>query len=204
MSLSVYQLKSRFQNLLRPLVNYLYQRGVTANQVTIVAAIGSLLLGTLLFLLPHTWLFALIPLWMFIRMAFNAIDGMLAREFSQQSRLGAYLNELADIISDAALYLPFVLLAGVEPALIIALTLLAIISEYAGVLGVMVGAERRYDGPMGKSDRALILGTLGLLVALGWVPALWLNLTFSATIFLLGVTVFNRVRSGLKQADGKH
>lgn len=204
MSLSVYQLKSRFQNLLRPLVTRLYNSGITANQVTVMAAVGSLLLGTLLLLSPHTWLFAFIPLWMLIRMALNAIDGMLAREFSQQSRLGAYLNELADIVSDAILYLPFALLTGVEPALIIALTLLAIVSEYAGVLGVMVGAERRYDGPMGKSDRALIFGTLGLLVALGWLPAFWLNLIFSAVILLLGVTIFNRVTSGLTQADGKH
>lgn len=204
MSLSVYQLKSRFQNLLRPLVTRLYNSGITANQVTVMAAVGSLLLGTLLLLLPHTWLFAFIPLWMLIRMALNAIDGMLAREFSQQSRLGAYLNELADIVSDAILYLPFALLTGVEPALIVALTLLAIVSEYAGVLGVMVGAERRYDGPMGKSDRALIFGTLGLLVALGWLPAFWLNVIFSVVILLLGVTVLNRVRSGLKQADGKH
>ncbi len=38
-------------------------------------------------------------------MALNAIDGMLAREFNQQSTLGAILNEVGDIISDAALYL---------------------------------------------------------------------------------------------------
>lgn len=200
MSLSVYQLKSRFQDLLRPLVTRLYQSGATANQVTVIAAVGSLLLGALLFLLPHTWLFALIPFWMLIRMALNAIDGMLAREFSQQSRLGAYLNELADIVSDAVLYLPFALLVGVEPALIIALTLLAIVSEYAGVLGVMVGAERRYDGPMGKSDRALIFGTLGLAVGLGWLPAFWMNLIFSAVSLLLCLTIFNRVKSGLMQS----
>ncbi len=34
------------------------------------------------------WLFILIPIWLFIRMALNAIDGMLAREFHQKSRLG--------------------------------------------------------------------------------------------------------------------
>lgn len=204
MSLSVYQLKSRFQDLLRPLVTRLYQNGITANQVTVIAGVGSILLGALLCLLPHPGLFALIPLWMFIRMALNAIDGMLAREFSQQSRLGAYLNELADIVSDAVLYLPFALLAGVEPALIIALTLLAIMSEYTGVLGVMVGADRRYDGPMGKSDRALVFGTLGLLVALGWLPAFWLNLVFSAAILLLCLTIFNRVKSGLKQSETKN
>ena len=45
-------------------------------------------------------------------MALNAIDGMLAREYGQKSRLGAYLNELGDVVSDAALYAPFALLAA--------------------------------------------------------------------------------------------
>ncbi len=49
-------------------------------------------------------------------MAFNAIDGMLAREHNQQSKLGAFLNELTDVVSDAALYLPFALVRAVQPA----------------------------------------------------------------------------------------
>ena len=86
----------------------LYARGVTANQVTIAACVASLLLGVLLSIFAHvTWLFWLLPIWLFIRMALNAIDGMLAREFQQQSPLGAYLNEITDVLADAALYLPF-------------------------------------------------------------------------------------------------
>ena len=44
-------------------------------------------------------------------MALNAIDGMLAREFIKKSRLGGYLNEITDVVSDAALYLPFAFVA---------------------------------------------------------------------------------------------
>ena len=87
--LSIYRLKPGFQNLLRPAVTRLHAMGVTANQVTLAAAVVSVLLGMLLAVLPqHSWLFALIPLWMLLRMALNAVDGMLAREFGQQSRLG--------------------------------------------------------------------------------------------------------------------
>ncbi|MDT9646752.1 CDP-alcohol phosphatidyltransferase family protein, partial [Pseudomonas sp. JV245A] len=111
--LSIYQLKPRFQNLLRPLVQRLYDNGTTANQITVLAAVISVLVGTVIALFPgHAWLFALIPLWMILRMALNAIDGMLAREFGQQSRLGAYLNELCDVVADSALILPFALLPG--------------------------------------------------------------------------------------------
>ncbi|MGH8404424.1 MAG: CDP-alcohol phosphatidyltransferase family protein, partial [Pseudomonas sp.] len=96
--ISIYQLKPRFQNLLRPLVQRLYDNGTTANQITVLAGVVSLLVGLLIAgFAQHVWLFALIPLWMILRMALNAIDGMLAREFGQQSRLGAYLNELCDV-----------------------------------------------------------------------------------------------------------
>ena len=57
------------------------------------------------------WLFWLLPIWLFLRMALNAIDGMLAREFQQQSALGGYLNEITDVVADAALYLPFAFVA---------------------------------------------------------------------------------------------
>ena len=197
---SIYQLKPRFQNLLRPGVQRLYARGVTANQVTLAAAAVSVLLGALLAWLPqHTWLFALIPLWMLLRMALNAVDRMLAREFGQQSKLGAYLNELSDVVADSALYLPFALLAGVSPTLVVLVVVLAVISEYAGVLGPMVGASRRYDGPMGKSDRAFCFGVLGAGVASGLLPSSWINGLLAVILLLLLATLVNRVRQGLAE-----
>lgn len=197
---SIYQLKPAFQNLLRPGVERLYARGVTANQVTLAAAIASLLLGALLATFPsNTWLFALIPVWMLLRMALNAVDGMLAREFGQQSKLGAYLNELCDVIADSALYLPFALLTGVSPLLVIVVVLLAVISEYAGVLGPMVGASRRYDGPMGKSDRAFCFGVLGAGVASGLLAATWINALLALILVLLLYTLYNRIRHGLAE-----
>jgi CDP-diacylglycerol--glycerol-3-phosphate 3-phosphatidyltransferase len=199
--LSIYQLKPAFQNLLRPGVKHLYDKGVTANQVTLFAAVVSVLLGILLLALhQHTWLFALIPLWMLLRMALNAVDGMLAREFGQQSQLGAYLNELCDVIADGALFLPFALLPGVSPLLLVLVVLFALISEYAGVLGPMVGASRRYDGPMGKSDRAFCFGVLGAGVACGLLPAAWLNGLLVLILALLLYTLYNRVRQGLAEA----
>ncbi|KTC24068.1 MULTISPECIES: CDP-alcohol phosphatidyltransferase family protein [Pseudomonas] len=197
---SIYQLKPRFQALLRPMVKRLYERGITANQVTVAAAAVSVALGLLLAAAPHiTWLFALVPAWMLLRMALNAIDGMLAREFGQQSRLGAYLNELCDVVADSALYLPFALLPGVSPALVVIVVLAALVSEYAGVMGPLVGAERRYDGPMGKSDRAFVFGVLGAGVATGLLSAAWLNGVLLVVLLLSLHTLYNRVSRGLAQ-----
>jgi len=197
---SIYQLKPRFQALLRPTVRRLHERGVTANQVTLAAALVSVLLGLLLANLAHvTWLFILLPLWMLLRMALNAIDGMLAREFGQQSTLGAYLNELCDVIADAALYLPFALLPGVSPALVVLVVLTATFSEYAGVMGPLAGASRRYDGPMGKSDRAFAFGVLGTGVAFGLLAGAWINGLLLVILALSLYTLYNRVRQGLAE-----
>lgn len=197
---SIYQLKPRFQNLLRPLVQRLYARGVTANQVTLAAAGVSLLLGALVAAFAgYLWLFALIPLWMLLRMALNAIDGMLAREFGQQSTLGAYLNELCDVIADSALLLPFAVLPEVSTLWVVLVTLLAVFVEYAGVMGPLVGAARRYDGPMGKSDRAFVFGVLGAGVATGLLSLAWLDGLFMLVAALLVWTLANRVRHGIAE-----
>jgi len=202
--ISIYQLKPRFQGLLRPFVRLLATAGVTANAVTILAMVISCALGALLLAAGQPRLFLLLPLWMFLRMAFNAVDGMLAREFGHKSPLGAYLNELTDVVSDAALYLPFVFVAPFGWASVGAVIFLAGLSEMTGVLGPMIGVERRYDGPMGKSDRAFVFGVLGLwLGAAGSLPgwSFWIMPGIAALALL---NIFNRTRNALKQLPGSN
>lgn len=200
--ISVYQLKPRFQALLRPFVRRLAAAGVTANAVTLLALALSCSLGGWLFLAPRPALFLLLPLWMFLRMALNAVDGMLAREFGHKSRLGAYLNELTDVVSDAALYLPFVAVAPFGWGSVGAVIFLAGLSEMAGVLGPMVGAERQYDGPLGKSDRAVLFGGLGLWLGLAGSLPEWLFWVMPGAAALIALNIANRIRSGLAQAAG--
>lgn len=198
--MSIYQLKPAFQNLLRPGVVRLHAWGVTANQVTVLACVISVALGLgLFFLEPSPQAFALIPLWMFVRMAFNAVDGMLAREHGQQTPLGAFLNELTDVVSDAALYLPFALVLPGNPFWLGLVIVLAGLSEFAGALGSTVGASRRYDGPMGKSDRAFVFGALGLALALGMPMPGWTALLMPLLAFLIALTTVRRVRSALAE-----
>ena len=200
--MSIYALKGRFQELLRPCVRWLHRRGVTANQVTVVAALVSVAVAAIVGLRAgtHPVLFALLPAWMLLRMALNAVDGMLAREFGQQSTLGAYLNELGDVIADTALYLCLLAVPGMTWPPLVALVVGAALTEYAGVLGLMVGAQRRYDGPMGKSDRAFVVGVLGLLLAMGLIDADIVEPVTWTMALLCGVTVVRRVRAGLAQA----
>lgn len=199
---SVYDLKPRFQALLRPLVDTLARRGVTANQVTVAAVLLSLIGGALIAWRPFdVWPLLLLPLVLLLRMGLNAIDGMLAREHGQQSKLGAILNELGDVVSDAALYLPLAWVPMVWVPLIGSVVVLAVIAEMAGVVALQIGARRQYQGPMGKSDRALWFGALGLALGLGVTPGNWINWALGVMLALLVVTIVNRARSALKEAD---
>lgn len=197
---SIYDLKPAFQSLLLPATRTLARTGVSANQVTLGAMFLSLGAGATIALFPgNTWPLLLLPAVLLVRMALNAIDGTLAREHGMMTPLGAVLNELGDVVSDVALFLPLVFIPGLTSAPIILFTVLAILAEFAGVVAVQIGAQRRYDGPLGKSDRALFLGLVA--IALGFDPGLsvWLGDVFWIASALLVVTIFNRTRNALQQ-----
>jgi len=198
---TLYQIKPRFQAWLRPLTQWLAARGVTANKVTLTAAAGSLVVGALVAALAKLpAIFLVMPLWLFARMALNAIDGMLAREHGQKSALGAYFNELGDVISDLALIVPFAWAMPSAGGEVIAFAFLAVLVECAGLIGPLVGAARRYDGPLGKSDRALALGALSLWIGFGLGSGRYGHLVWILLSVLSVLTIVNRVRRGVKEA----
>jgi CDP-diacylglycerol--glycerol-3-phosphate 3-phosphatidyltransferase len=200
--MTLYDIKPAFQNLLRPACNTLAKAGVTANQVTLAAMLLSLTTGTALVLLhEERWVPSLVPAALLLRMALNAMDGMLAREHRMQSALGGLLNELGDVISDIALYLPFGMIAGISPAAVSAAVVLAVLSEMTGVVAVQIGASRRYDGPMGKSDRAFAFGLLALVLCCGPEPGAWANAYLAIVATLTAVTVLSRARAALAELD---
>ena len=181
--MSLYQLKSQFQDQLRPISDALVEQKVTANQVTVSAVVLSL--GTAYMIAkPATeqqalWL--LLPSSLFVRMALNAIDGMMAREHGQASRLGAVLNEVGDIVADTALIAslaPHVANGNLQASTvnlpnrisihqrhIIGLIALSISTELLGITSNTMLDIRANQGPLGKSDRAFLLGLLGAFMA---------------------------------------
>ena len=60
------------------------------------------------------------------------------------------------------------------------------------------GSARRYDGPMGKSDRAFVFGLLALLLGLGVPTGRWLFYVQLLLSALLSLTIVNRARRALK------
>jgi CDP-diacylglycerol---glycerol-3-phosphate 3-phosphatidyltransferase len=192
---TIYQLKPASQNLLRPIVPWLAKIGVTPNQVTIFTTSLAIVCGGLV--LWNNSMLLLLPPLMLVRATLNVIDGMLAREHQMKTTLGGILNELADVVFDAAIYLPFGLLPGVSGYLVAIVVVLSVISELAGVLGLTVGSQRQYDGPMYKTDRGVIFSIIGVLFVFGVFPNPWLDFVWFALIGLSILTIVNRINSSL-------
>lgn len=195
---TIYDLKPAFQSVLRPIVRVLANRGITANQITLAALGLSVVWGGLIALTQGAlWTLWMLPIVLFVRMALNAIDGMLAKEHDMKSDVGAMLNEMGDVLSDTALYLPFAMIEGVSLLWVTLFVIASILTEMAGILGAVIGKMRRYDGPMGKSDRAFVIGSTALALGLGVTPYLWVNGVLMIATILASWTVLRRCQKGL-------
>lgn len=195
---SIYDLKPAFQNLLRPGLKRLVDVGISPNQITLMALMLSAIGGVCVWeAIQWPFLLLAVPLILFVRMALNALDGMMAREYQMASPLGEILNEVGDIVSDTCLYLPFIVFAQgrIETILLICLfVILGLICEFSGVLAKSMIQVRRYDGPMGKSDRAFSIGLFSLLLFF-WPPVIQMaNVLFLLLNGLLLVSCYHRLK----------
>jgi len=198
--ISIYELKPGFQRLLQPLLQLFIRYGISPNQITIATMLLSILMGTLIFIFQGSALVLFfLPIFLLIRMGLNALDGMLAKKMNLQSKLGEYLNELCDVVSDTCIFLSFLAIEGVSPFAIIMITVFSVISEMSGVIAVQIGASRRFDGPMGKSDRAFVFGAIAICLACGLEPGLWLSIILWLCLFLIAITIVNRMIKALKE-----
>jgi CDP-diacylglycerol---glycerol-3-phosphate 3-phosphatidyltransferase len=212
MKISIYQLKPAFQRALQPLVAALARAKISPNQLTLATLALCLSYGLALLVEP-----ACKALWLGfaafqgLRMALNALDGLLATHTGQKTRLGAVLNELCDQLSDAALYLPFAFAMALTPhaagldshtlwaTLVVLVVILAGLTEFCGVLAHALGQARSHAGPMGKSDRAAGFALLALLIGSG-AATRWQWACLGVIAVLLVLTIVNRTSAALAQA----
>ncbi|MDX1919490.1 MAG: CDP-alcohol phosphatidyltransferase family protein [Candidatus Caenarcaniphilales bacterium] len=203
---TIYDLKPKFQNFLEPALTLLVKLKITANQLTIATLVLSYISTALVY---YFGLFKnikeiifLIPVTLFIRMALNALDGMLARETNTQSRLGEVLNEVGDILADILIYSSLIFVFG-KPELMLLITIfkfvfLTMLSEFCGVLAKTTAGTRANHGPMGKSDRAFVIGALCFIYYFVPISQQALEIIFVVLTILLLVTCFNRLKQAVR------
>jgi len=194
---TLYAAKPRFQALLRPVVSRLAGRGAMANAVTVAAVVLSLAWGVLCVLTAGAApVLLVLPAVLLARLALNAMDGQLAREHGQASLLGGRLNEVGDVVSDMALYLPLALVLAPAWPVVLCVSL-GVVAEVAGLAAQAHGGARRHDGPLGKSDRALLFGAVAVAQATWGLHAAVVTVVFAAASLAAAVTITHRLLRGL-------
>ncbi len=196
--ISTYTIKPKFQQLLKPVLEWLFKISITANTITWCAILLSAAIGLAIWLHPFGLMLLVLPIALLIRMALNALDGMMARTYNMQSKAGEVLNELGDVISDIFIFFPLIKVFPMNIYIFLGFLFLSIVNEFAGVLGKAVSGTRQYDGPMGKSDRAFLIGLI-CLIGYFWPDLFqYMDYIFLAAIGLLLVSTGTRIYKTIK------
>ena len=197
--ISIYKLKPKFQKLLMPLLRLLYGLGVTPNFLTVFTIVFSFFIGYLLFLgIENKIYFLFVSLGLLLRMMLNALDGMMATTYNLKSKEGEILNEIGDVLSDIAIYFPFIYFSSVSIELIIIFISLSVINEFCGLLSKSISGVRRYDGPMGKSDRAFFVGIICIVLFFTNTILVYIDYIFLTAIILMIISSYLRLTKSLK------
>ena len=197
MDISIYKLKTKFQNLLMPVCEKLVKLKITPTQITLTTVSLNIIIAGISYKFSNIhYLFLIVPIFLFLRMALNALDGMIANKFNQKTKIGIFYNEAGDVVSDTVFFYIFLRVIGINEIYNLLFVFLSALSEYIGVVAVMVDNKRHYEGPVGKSDRAFLISLLAIIYF--FVRNQYFDYILILAIILLIFTIYNRIKSSLK------
>lgn len=196
-------IQSRVRSQLRPIVQRLAAHDITPAQLGWAALGLSALVGAIIAVLPAilpqtTGPLLILPAALLLRLALDAMAEMLADELAPRPPRERLLKETGEVICDLLLYLPLALIPGVPGGMVVTLVALGLCTEVAGLAALSIGASRRRDGPMGKPDRAIVFGLIGLILALDNTAAPWLPWLLIPASLMALATIGNRIRAALR------
>ncbi len=198
--ISTYKIKPKFQQMLMPLLKMLHGMGVKPNTLTLAAVLLSLSIGYVFWnASEHHSYYLFVAIGLLARMMLNALDGMMARVYHLQSKLGEILNEVGDVVSDIVIFFPLIMFDELDMKLAITFISLSVVNEFCGVIAKVVSGKRRYDGPMGKSDRALLIGLLCIICYFTSDVLMYLNQIVGAASVLMVVSSYLRLKNALNE-----
>ncbi|NNN43380.1 MULTISPECIES: CDP-alcohol phosphatidyltransferase family protein [unclassified Vibrio] len=178
---------------------WLSRKQITPNQISLMS-IAFALLGCLILMIyrqmPASFWLILTAICIQARLLCNLFDGMVAVEGGKKTPAGELFNDVPDRIADPL----FIIGAGFATASAMGMTLawlcalLAVLTAYIRVLGVSMGGEADFQGPMAKQHRmALLTFTLLFIAALSLfdeVPAFFIyTMDAVLAVMLIGLIV---------------
>jgi CDP-diacylglycerol--glycerol-3-phosphate 3-phosphatidyltransferase len=180
----LYSFKSWYAGLLAPVRKRLVTARVSPNVITAAGiAFGAGAGASIALLRPGPLAGLAVAALLAARLACANLDGGVAREGNRSTPFGSVLNELGDRAAELAV------LAGclaIAPAwLVLAAALAATLPSWVALAGAAAGLTRIQGGPVGKTERCLLLALLagtGLVTAFLAILAIGSALTALARL----------------------
>jgi cardiolipin synthase len=142
-----------------------------------------------------------LAMWIFIVAGLtDAFDGFLARRMDMRSRIGAYLDPIADKMLITVAYIALTIPQGQAVVIPMWLTILALFRDFvimlvAGVLYIVEGLREFPPSRLGKATTFMQVVTIGVVLLAnvfplpGWIPPV----CFYASFALVIVSAFNYI-----------
>jgi CDP-diacylglycerol--glycerol-3-phosphate 3-phosphatidyltransferase len=207
-------LRGPFKKIIAPIARALVSMGLSANMVTVIGAVGTIIVsiatGITGWMVPGSLILAIL-------VVFDSLDGSVASITTGGTVFGAFLDSTLDRIADWAVLIAVVLFfylhndwwydsattsapdyvtyVGVGSALFAIMT--SFVTSYARARAESVGYEAK-NGIATRSDRLVII-LVGMLFTGLFHNGLWL-MWFTVLLAVLGIiTVFQRIHEVYRQ-----
>ena len=147
-----------FRRTARGAVSFCVRRRVHPDTISYLSIVASTVAAVLFWRSSSTsWFLLVAPLFCYLRLWLNMLDGMVAIAARQASARGELLNDLPDRISDVLIFVGVAYSGLATPALGYWVAILALLTAYVGTLGQAVGVQREFGGVMSKPWRMVVL-----------------------------------------------
>ncbi len=152
-------------------VRFCVKAGISPDAVSYSSIVAALIAGILFWQSSRFPIFLLVaPLFCFMRLWLNMLDGMVAIASGTASKRGEIVNEVPDRVSDILIFAGVAHSGYCNPTIMYWAAILAVMTAYIGVTGQAVAGRREYAGLMSKPWRMVWLAvgawiTWGVIVA---------------------------------------
>ena len=132
--------------------------GIHPDAISYLSVIAALIAATCFWKSGATrWLLIIAPVFCYLRLWFNMLDGLVAFAAGKASRRGEILNDLPDRISDVVIFVGVAHSGLMNPLIRYWAAIFALLTSYIGLFGQALGVQRQFGGIMSKPWRMVAL-----------------------------------------------
>ena len=134
------------------------RHGIHADAISYLSIVASLIAAICFWKSgARPWLLIIAPLFCYLRLWFNMLDGLVAFAAGKASSRGEILNDLPDRISDIVIFVGVAHSGFTNPLIGYWAAILAVLTSYVGLFGQALGVQRQFGGVMSKPWRMVAL-----------------------------------------------